>query len=38
MVHKKFMDIERLKPTFSDGFNKGDYYNCSTEQKEYLVF
>lgn len=25
MVHKKFMDIERLKPTFSDGFNKGDY-------------
>ena len=25
MNHKKFMDIERLKPTFADGFQKGDY-------------
>ena len=25
MEQKKYMDIERLKPTFSDGFEKGDY-------------
>lgn len=25
MEQKKYMDIERLKPTFADGFEKGDY-------------
>lgn len=25
MIHKKFMDIQRIKPEYADGFNVGDY-------------
>lgn len=24
MIHKKFMDIQRIKPEYADGFNVGD--------------
>ena len=24
MIHKKFMDIERIKENYADGFHKGD--------------
>ena len=25
MIHKKFMDIERIKENYADGFHKGDH-------------
>lgn len=25
MIHKKFMDIQRIKPEYADGFSVGDY-------------
>ena len=25
MVHKKFMDIQRIKPEYADGFNVGNH-------------
>lgn len=38
MEQKKFMDIERLKESFIDGFQKGDYIVVQEKNRRCQLF